>query len=234
MQALYEGCSMTEGEKVPADLNISFGSFTFFPARQLLLDAEKPVRIGSRACDILFALLEKQGQVVSKQELQEKVWPKTFVEEGNLRVHVAALRRALGDGHGGKRYINNIPGRGYSFVAPVTTSNAEKEEPPLRRVEVTADMPPILTRMVGRADIVADLYDRLTSSRFISIVGPGGIGKTTVAVAIADRALRSAVDSVCFVDLAPLPIHNSSRAHWPRSLVSGFTPAILCLRLSII
>src|SRR4051812_35263076 len=92
-----------------SDHYISFGSFRFYPTRQVLLEGNKPVRVGSRACDILLALIEKQGQLVGKQELLERVWPNTFVEEGNLRVHLAALRRVLGDGQSGKRYINNIP-----------------------------------------------------------------------------------------------------------------------------
>lgn len=184
---------------------ISFGSFEFYPARQLLLDAGKPVRIGGRACDILLALVEKQGQVVSKQELLERAWPGIFVEEGNLRVHVGALRRALGDGQGGKRYISNIAGRGYCFVVPVNSAAETKEtDVPAERVDRPADMPLPLARMVGRADIVADLADRLRQHRFISIVGPGGIGKTTVAVAVADRVLDSVKDGVCFVDFAPL------------------------------
>src|SRR5262245_11457578 len=95
-------------DRISTDHCISFGSFKFYPARQLLLDAGKPVRIGGRACDILLALVEKQGQLVSKQELLERAWPSTFVEEGNLRVHVGALRRALGDGQGGRRFISNI------------------------------------------------------------------------------------------------------------------------------
>src|SRR5262245_15513130 len=76
---------------------IAFGPFRLLPARQLLLDGDKPVRLGSRACDILVALVERAGQLLSNRELIERVWPKTFVEEGNLRVHVAALRRALAD-----------------------------------------------------------------------------------------------------------------------------------------
>src|SRR5205823_2055518 len=99
---------------------VSFGPFRLLPAQQLLLEGERPVRLGSRARDILSALVERPGQLVSKQELMARVWPDTFVEEGNLKVHVAALRRALGDGRAGHRYITNIPGRGYCFVAPVS------------------------------------------------------------------------------------------------------------------
>ena len=196
---------MAVEERLSPDDVLSFGSFQFYPGRQLLLDAGKPVRIGSRACDILLALAEKQGQLISKQELIERVWPNTFVEEGNLRVHVAALRRALGDGQDGKRYINNIAGRGYTFIPSVSRATQARETLASATLpERPSDMPTPLARMVGRADIVSDLADRLKHNRFISIVGPGGIGKTTVAVAVADKILATLKDGVCFVDLAPL------------------------------
>lgn len=202
---LRESFKMPDEDRISADHCISFGSFDFYPARQLLLDAGKPVRIGSRASDILLALVEKQGQLVSKQELLDRVWPNTFVEEGTLRVHLAALRRALGDGQGGKRYINNISGRGYCFVASVNTETEAREAvAPAERADRPADMPQPLARMVGRADVVADLAKRLKHQKFITIVGPGGIGKTTVAIAIADSILDSVTDGVCFVDFAPL------------------------------
>jgi DNA-binding winged helix-turn-helix (wHTH) protein len=97
-----------------------FGSFQLVPTRRLLLSGDITVRLGSRALDILIALVERAGQLVSKDELRARVWPSTTVTEQNLTVHVAALRRALRDGDGGKRYLVNIPGRGYWFVAPVT------------------------------------------------------------------------------------------------------------------
>src|SRR5258705_5566541 len=101
---------------------VSFGPFHLIPAQHLLLDGDRPVRLGSRACEIVIALVERPGQLLTKQELIDRVWPNTFVEEGNLRVHLAALRRALGDGQAGRRYITNVPGRGYCFVAPLTLS----------------------------------------------------------------------------------------------------------------
>ena len=99
---------------------ISFGLFRLCPAQRLLLHADKPVPLGSRALDILIALVEQSGQLLGKDELIARVWPNTFVEPANLTVHVAALRRALGDGRDGNRFIVNSPGRGYQFVAAVT------------------------------------------------------------------------------------------------------------------
>ena len=80
----------------------TFGPFRFFPARQLLLEGETPVRLGSRALEILAALVERPGELVSKDELTARVWPNTVVEESNLKVNVAALRRALGEGRPGQ------------------------------------------------------------------------------------------------------------------------------------
>jgi DNA-binding winged helix-turn-helix (wHTH) protein len=102
---------------------ISFDRFRLLPGQRLLLEADRPLRLGSRAFDILIALVERHGEVVSKAELMARVWPNTFVEDGNLKVHVAALRKALRDGQDGNRYLTNIPGRGYCFVAPVTLSD---------------------------------------------------------------------------------------------------------------
>jgi DNA-binding winged helix-turn-helix (wHTH) protein len=99
---------------------VSFGSFRLLPAQFLLLEGDKPVPLGSRALELLIALLERPGELVSKQELMARVWPNLFVEPANLTVHISALRRRLRDGRDGNRFIINIPGRGYCFVAPVT------------------------------------------------------------------------------------------------------------------
>ena len=90
-----------------------------FTDQRLLLEGDRPVRLGSRAFDILAALVERAGEVVGKEELISRAWPQTFVEESNLKIQVSALRRALGDGQRGNRYVITIPGRGYNFVAPV-------------------------------------------------------------------------------------------------------------------
>src|SRR5262245_6654984 len=147
---------MVSGRAVTRSGQMIFGRFRLIPARKLLLDSEKPVRLGSRACDILIALVERPGELLSNQELMHHVWPNTFVEEGNLRVHMAALRRALGDGQSGNRYIATIPGRGYRFVAPVSVlSGSRPLEPPHPAAEISHTLPVSLTRIVGRSDIVA-------------------------------------------------------------------------------
>jgi len=98
----------------------AFGSFRLVPAQRVLLEDGKPLRVGSRALDILITLIEHAGETISKEQLIAHTWPQTVVDDGALRVHVAALRKALRDGRAGKRYVANNPGRGYAFVAPVT------------------------------------------------------------------------------------------------------------------
>jgi predicted ATPase/DNA-binding winged helix-turn-helix (wHTH) protein len=188
---------------------IAFGPFRLFPAEQLLIDADKPVHVGSRALAILTELVTHAGELVSKDELIARVWPRTLVEEGNLRVHVSALRRALGDGQAGNRYITNVQGRGYRFVAPVSLVEQDTRDAPRSAArpataEAAHNIPAPLTRMIGRADIVTTIAAELARRRLVTIVGAGGIGKTTVAMAAAHAMAGSYDDNVRFVDLSSL------------------------------
>ncbi len=180
-------------------------SFRLLVGRKLLSEGERRVRLGSRALDILIALVERAGEIVEKEELIGYVWPNTFVDEANLRVHVAALRKALGDGQEGARYIINTSGRGYSFVAPVKRIKADPPNPEWPAARPPANnLPTLLTRMIGRDDALYAVVEQLPHRRLLTIVGPGGIGKTTLALAVAERLLDAYENGVCFVDLAPL------------------------------
>jgi predicted ATPase/DNA-binding winged helix-turn-helix (wHTH) protein len=183
----------------------AFGSFRLIPAQRILLEDGKPLRLGSRALDILVTLVERAGETIRKDQLIARTWPDTVVEEGSLRAHVAALRKALGDGQAGKRYIANNSGRGYTFVAPVTRDQEQPATAPLDRAVVGGNLPALLTRIVGRDDSIAALAAQLAQRRLLTIVGPGGIGKTTVAVAVAEKVSASYEDAVWFVELASLP-----------------------------
>jgi DNA-binding winged helix-turn-helix (wHTH) protein len=108
---------------------LAFGPYLLLRSQKTLLERGRAVRLGNRALDLLIALAERAGEVVSKNELIKYAWPDTFVEESNLRVHVAALRRILGDGDEKSRYIINVAGRGYSFVAPVSLIDAPTATP---------------------------------------------------------------------------------------------------------
>jgi DNA-binding winged helix-turn-helix (wHTH) protein len=109
-----------------ASTEVSFGPFRLLPTQFLLMEGDKPVSLGSRALEILTMLLERPGELVSKQELMARVWPNVFVEPANLTVHMSALRRTLRDGRDGNRFIINVPGRGYSFVASVAVAGRVK------------------------------------------------------------------------------------------------------------
>lgn len=98
----------------------AFGPFRLFPSQRLLLEGGKTVEIGSRAFDILTVLVEHAGEIVCKHELISHVWPNVFVHDSNLKTQVSGLRRTLGEGRAGRRYIVTVSGRGYNFVAPVT------------------------------------------------------------------------------------------------------------------
>ena len=182
----------------------AFGSFRLIPAQRLLLEDGKPLHLGNRALDILVTLVESTGETIHKDQLIARTWADTVVDEGALRVHVAALRKALGDGRAGKRYIANDPGRGYTFVAPVTRERRQATNAPPNSPALGSNLPPQLTRVIGRGEIIATVVARVAQQRFLTIVGPGGIGKTTVAVAAAEALSGSYADHVWFVGLASL------------------------------
>lgn len=188
-----------------AQRSYSFGPFVLIPERQLLVEGEKPVRIGGRALDVLTALVERPGEVVGKRELLSRVWPGIAVDEANLKVNMGIIRRALGEGAGPAQYIATVVGRGYRFIAPVSTNTPEAsahigEKSPTR----DHNLPIGTTRIVGRADVINSVLQELENSRLVSIVGTGGVGKTTVALAVAERAIGKFAHGVWFVDLAAL------------------------------
>ncbi len=185
---------------------ITFGPFCLYPDARMLLRSDKPVQLGSRAREMLLLLVERAGEVVKKRELMARVWPDTIVEEGTLRVHIASLRKALGDGLAGIRYVENVTGFGYRFIAPVTRSEEIRPLPVTATlvIEPQRNIPTQLTRMIGRAPVVATLASRLPQRRFATLVGPGGIGKTTVALAAANDLHESYPHGVCVIDLSSI------------------------------
>jgi DNA-binding winged helix-turn-helix (wHTH) protein len=184
---------------------ISFGPFRLVATRRLLLEGDKLVRLGSRAFDILTALVERAGEVVGKEELIARAWPTTFVEEANLKIQVSALRRALGDGQGDNRYVATVVGRGYNFVAPIRREEPSRADPsPMVAPAAPHNLPFATTRMIGREEIVATLATQLSDQRLVTVAGPGGIGKTTVGLAVAERMIGAYEHGVRLIDLAPL------------------------------
>src|ERR1700752_2368178 len=133
---------------------ISFGPFRLMAAQRLLLEGDKQVRLGSRAFDILAALVERPGEVVGKEDLIARAWPSTFVEDANLKIQVSALRRALGHGQGDNRYVATVVGRGYNFVAPIRKEELSRTpSSPIIAPAALHNLPFATTRMIGREEI---------------------------------------------------------------------------------
>jgi DNA-binding winged helix-turn-helix (wHTH) protein len=172
-----------------AEALILFGPFRMLPKQRLLMQADEPIHIGSRAFDVLIALLERPGELVSKEELMARVWPNTFVGRANIAVHISALRRALGDGRDGNRYVVTIPGRGYRFVAPVTIV----EDPPPSEPAVRLASDP-------RSAMMQDCAAQRSQGYLFTLVGPAG-GKTSVTLALVPEKICAQQDGVWLVNL---------------------------------
>jgi predicted ATPase/DNA-binding winged helix-turn-helix (wHTH) protein len=194
-----------ENERPRPRVLISFGPFKLVPGERLLERAGSAVHLGARALDILITLTERAGDIISKQDLIANVWPDVTVDEGSLRFHVASLRKVLGDGQSGVRYIATLPGRGYCFVAPVVRASPQPSPTAPRLVPCQPhNLPTHLMRMVGRDGAAHEISGRLLAERFVTIVGPGGTGKTTIAVAVGHRQLDGFRGAVRFFDLGSL------------------------------
>src|SRR5271154_4166699 len=181
---------------------LKFGEFELAPDARALWRRGEEVKLGSRALDILIALASRPGQILSKDDLTQLVWRGAFVDDTALRVGISAVRKALGNG--GDRYIATVPGRGYCFVFDVETTSAKPAPEPSQIERLKPQrLPAQIGRVVGRDEIIVALAAEVARRRLLSLVGPGGIGKTTVAIAVADR-LHASFDTVAFVELAPI------------------------------
>lgn len=197
----YEDWTMAMDRMAQATLmSLAFGPFRLLPRQRLLTNSGKPVHIGSRAFDILVALLERPGELVSKEELIARVWPSTTVEQANLPVQIAGLRRALGDGRRGNRYVVNIPGRGYRFVAPVaveTNTSAAAAAQPLRLNSLRAWSP----QSIAASD--ADDVSAQTLARVLALLRSDGVDKTNAALALMERLLQAQDAGAWVLDVTP-------------------------------
>jgi predicted ATPase/DNA-binding winged helix-turn-helix (wHTH) protein len=180
---------------------LSFGTFRLVPSRHQLFDGDRPLRIGSRAMGLLQLLVEHAGEVVTKNELIKVVWTGIWVDEANLRANIGALRKVLGDGRDGRRYIQNVPGRGYRFIEPVHRGDKSfapsSPDQPITPRGVARDA----GRLIGRSEAVQSLSSQLAAHRMVTVVGSGGIGKTSLALAVAELWQRSNHDAAIFIDL---------------------------------
>ncbi|HEF5153475.1 transcriptional regulator [Burkholderia multivorans] len=171
---------------------IRIGTLHVFLDRREIRSNGKLLRIGSRAFEILELLIRADGALVSKDEIMQRVWPHTIVEENNLQVHIAALRKALADD---RNLIVTVPGRGYRLVG----SRVESAAPVCA---ATSRLTPAPTALVGREQTVAEVLAAIDGARIVTLVGAGGIGKTRVALEAAMRAEARFPDGAAFVSLA--------------------------------
>lgn len=188
---------------------LCFGPYRLLCVDRRLLCEGKPVQIGGRTLDLLIALARRSGSVVSHTELMSQVWPTAVVEETSLRFHISCLRKALRDGQEGRRYIANISGRGYSFVAPVQVDlRADRGHTELStqsgslHMSKLLELPSRLTPVFGREGDISAIRSMLRQRRLVTLLGPGGIGKTTAAVEVARSSAYDYANGVCMVDLS--------------------------------
>ena len=179
-----------------------FGRCELDPAtRQVLIDGT-PAALGGRAFDVLLALVERPEQLVSKDELLEIAWPGVVVEENNLQVQIHSLRKLLGS-----QAIATIPGRGYRFSIPMDGARPARPVEP-RDAPASSDPRTNLARtllpLYGRAADLATLRELVDEHRFVTIAGPGGIGKSRLAEAVAHSLVERWPDGVWMVELAGL------------------------------
>jgi predicted ATPase/DNA-binding winged helix-turn-helix (wHTH) protein len=178
-----------------------FGPFELQPERRVLLKQGEQLRLSGRAVDLLILLTERAGELFNNDKIMKALWPETHVDEANIRVHVTALRKALGDGRGDARYISNEPGRGYRFVAPVEQLTGSTEPP---AIPPASSLPPAPFGLIGRDAALCAVVGEVPKRRFVTLVGSGGIGKTSLAIAAAHRLESNYADGAHFVDLALL------------------------------
>lgn len=179
--------------------SFSFGPYRLLPMQRRLERAGAAVRLGDRAFDLLCALIERAGDLLTHRELMSRVWGNVVVGEGSLRFQINALRKALARDGSGMAYIRNVTRRGYTFGAPVR--RAPVAPPDAGRIGVERGR---LARRrpasLGREEEIREVAGLLGKSRFVTLVGPGGVGKTTVALEVA-HGLRAQLDLVSFVEL---------------------------------
>jgi len=186
------------------DRIVAFGPFELRVGERRLLREGSAVDLGGRGMDLLIALAEAPGTVVDQRSLLDRAWPNMSVGEGSLRVAISGLRRALGEGEQGSRYIASVSGRGYCLVAPVKqTADAPASASLLGPLSRPATLP-VPRRLIGRDQVLDALTRRLKENRFVSLIGPGGMGKTSVAISAAHAFVNGTNFDAWFVDLAAI------------------------------
>lgn len=179
-----------------------FGPFRLLPSQRLLLRGSDTVRIGGRALDALHFLVRQAGVTVTKSALVQFVWPHVFVDETNLKVHISSIRRALEDSPDDSRYIATVAGRGYQFVGRVAIEDTLLDQQPGEVLAHGRGDIPKSANLIGRLRDIERVRDALRLSSLVTLVGVGGVGKTSLAIAVGHAEKKRFEDDVCFVDLS--------------------------------
>jgi DNA-binding winged helix-turn-helix (wHTH) protein len=209
---------MDTASEAPA--GIAFGRFLLLPDRRELLVGGRPINLGGRAFDVLMALVEARGAVVSKNALMARVWPDRIVEENNLQWQISALRAAFG---ADRNLIRTVSGRGYQFTAEIDTVYGSPEAdagtaiaaaPPGPRGArydgaMPGELPPTnlpepVSELIGRDAVLDEVLSLTAAHRLVTLTGPGGIGKTRLAVAVGRRLLPQFADGVWLAEFSPI------------------------------
>jgi len=185
------------------DHELRFGPFRLDPVRGVLLRDSVPVRLGPRATSLLLALVQRRRSVVSKAELFELVWPDLVVEENNLQQHISALRKLFGP-----QAIVTVPGRGYVFALVPDGDHLTAADPAPARVAAPVAAAtlrlPTSAALIGRETELCELSERVRAHAVVTVVGPGGIGKTRLALAVMQACQADFADGVWLTDLSVL------------------------------
>ena len=189
-----------------APSSFEFGRFRILPQRREVLADGRPIELGGRAFDVLVALVEANGAVVSKADLISRVWPSRIVEENNLHAQVKALRKAFADCD----LIRTVVGRGYQFMGEIRARSAEQSEraePGTTsdisvRPRARTNLPAPTSDLIGREAEIAEVIGLAADHRFVTLTGTGGIGKTRLAVEVARRLIPQFADGVWIAELA--------------------------------
>jgi predicted ATPase/DNA-binding winged helix-turn-helix (wHTH) protein len=194
----------------PSDAGIEFGPYRLFPRLKLMLHGGEKIKLTERAFDVLWALVEANGECVTKDTLLARIWGDEVVEENNLQAHISTIRRVLG---ADRDMIVTEFGRGYRATRPARAARAATTmlRPPAASI-APLPLPVARTPMIGRDRDLDSVVRLLDQNRFVTIVGPGGIGKTRLALEAA-RARSERFDGhVHFVEMAAVA---TPEATWP-------------------
>ena len=179
---------------------LRFGRYTLVLQRRELLEGGVPVDLGGRAYDLLLALIEGNGKVISNEELMNSVWPGRVVEDNSLHAHMSALRKAFGDD---RSMIRTVSGRGYQFTAEIEAADAASSVS-LAPSHVPTNLPERVSELIGREHVVAEVCELVIAHRLLTLVGTGGIGKTRLGLEVARKLASQFADGVWLAELGPM------------------------------